>query len=64
VAVSIYDVAGQRVRTLHSGTLGTGETSVRWDGRDDDGRKVAAGVYWVRATDGIRERAAKLVRMR
>jgi hypothetical protein len=64
LAVSVYDVAGHRVRLLHNGPIRAGETSLRWDGRDDDGRSVAAGIYLVRATDGTRERAAKLVRLR
>jgi hypothetical protein len=45
--VEVFDLLGRRVRTLLEGPLGNaGE--VRWDGRDDAGRPVAAGAYLVR----------------
>ncbi len=49
VSLAIVDVRGARVRTLMSGAvLGPGEQMVTWDGRRDDGRAAAAGVYWAR----------------
>jgi hypothetical protein len=42
----IYDVLGRRVRTLASGEHEAKRHSVRWDGRDDDGRSVGSGVYF------------------
>jgi hypothetical protein len=62
--VVVQDLAGRLVRTLHRGTLPAGRASIGWDGRDDRGRRVAAGVYFVRATDGRRERTVKAVRLR
>jgi len=34
------------VRTLVSDHLGAGEHGVVWDGRDEQGRQAAAGVYY------------------
>ncbi|MBD3367005.1 MAG: DUF1565 domain-containing protein [Candidatus Eisenbacteria bacterium] len=48
VDVSVYDVAGRRVATLHSGPLPAGEHSLRWSGRDRHGNAVATGVYFGR----------------
>jgi hypothetical protein len=48
VEVVIYSVTGQRVRTLLSGMQEPGEYRLPWDGRDENGRYVAAGVYYVR----------------
>ncbi len=45
--VAIYDIAGRRVSTLSSG-LKNGSGQMQWNGRSDDGRPVAAGVYFVR----------------
>ncbi len=46
VSLSIYDVAGRVVRTLESGSRAAGLHEVRWDGRNEDGRAVAAGTYF------------------
>ena len=49
----IYDSAGRRVRRLLAGTsLSAGEKSIHWDGKDDDGREVGAGVYYARVAAG------------
>ncbi|MBD3162074.1 MAG: hypothetical protein GF346_07240, partial [Candidatus Eisenbacteria bacterium] len=50
VVVSIFDVAGRRVRQVEPGQLGAREHQIRWDGRDDAGRPAANGVYLVRLT--------------
>ena len=46
--LELYDTAGRRLRTLsaaHSQTL--------WDGRDELGRAVPSGTYWVRLTAAV-----------
>ena len=62
--VTIHDVAGRRVRSVHRGWLNAGETRFFWDGRDDQGRPAAPGVYYLRGSDGERTRATKLIRIR
>jgi len=49
IAVEVYDLRGQLVRTLLRGQREAGPQRVLWDGRGDDGRNVASGVYLVRA---------------
>ncbi|MBP9698652.1 MAG: carboxypeptidase regulatory-like domain-containing protein [Elusimicrobia bacterium] len=51
VKIEIYDAAGVLVRTL-SATASSDESYNRleWDGRNDDGRKVASGIYIGRFT--------------
>jgi len=46
--VAVFDAGGRRVRDLGS-TESNRETSLTWDGRDDQGRAVPAGLYVVRA---------------
>jgi flagellar hook assembly protein FlgD len=52
------------VRTLHSGTIAPGSFQLIWDGNDSAGRRVGAGIYWVRASGGNIEQAVKAVRIR
>jgi predicted outer membrane repeat protein len=48
VTLGIFDVAGRRVRDLVSATRPAGSYTDAWDGRDDAGRTVPAGVYFAR----------------
>jgi len=50
VQVSIYDVAGRKVRNLADRVFPAGEAELQWDGTDDSGTKVARGVYFVRSS--------------
>jgi hypothetical protein len=48
--IRLYDVTGRLVRTLRLGPGGRG--SVQWNGRDESGRLVPAGLYFARLTGG------------
>jgi hypothetical protein len=49
----IYNVKGQVVRTFMTGRAAETENSVVWDGTDDDGTRMASGVYFYRlSVDG------------
>lgn len=53
VRLRIHDAAGRLVRTLHDGTaLAAGRHEAAWEGLDDAGRPVAAGVYHCRLEAG------------
>jgi hypothetical protein len=43
--VSVYDLAGRRVRTLVEGEVTPGRHRLTWDGRDASGNRAAPGVY-------------------
>jgi len=47
VSLRIFDVRGALVKTLTDENLTAGRTPIRWDGRDDRGRAVASGIYFV-----------------
>jgi len=44
----LFDSAGRRLRTLEARIDTHGEASAEWDGRDEAGRVVAAGLYFAR----------------
>jgi hypothetical protein len=50
--VTVHDLAGRLVATLHQGPAAPGLTTLRWDSRDREGRAAASGVYELRATIG------------
>lgn len=52
VRIQIYNVLGQRVRFLVDELQPAGRIKVQWDGRDDQGVEVAAGVYFCRMAAG------------
>jgi flagellar hook assembly protein FlgD len=45
VSVNIFNETGQLVRTLVDGERAAGNYSLRWNGRNQAGNAVAAGVY-------------------
>ncbi|MBI5169859.1 MAG: T9SS type A sorting domain-containing protein [Candidatus Eisenbacteria bacterium] len=54
VTLAVYDAQGRRVRLLLDVTMPAGEHALRWDGDDDAGRALAAGLYFVRLEAGGR----------
>jgi len=51
-SLKVYDVHGRLVRTLVNSYLAAGRRKVTWDGRDDEGRVVASGTYFLRLQGG------------
>ncbi len=45
VNLAVYNVAGQKVRTLINARVSAGSHRVTFDGRDDSGRELSTGVY-------------------
>jgi hypothetical protein len=58
--IKIYDLMGRLVKVLVDEVRPPGPDSVAWDGTDRTGRKVAAGVYFVRAVSGGRTEVRKI----
>lgn len=61
-SLRVYDVAGRVIRTLFASTvLEPGEHVARWDGRGDDGHRVAPGVYFYRLKFQGREQTRRAI---
>jgi len=50
VRLELFDMAGRRVRSLAGGVLAAGPHFTQWDGRDQHGQRVTAGIYFLRLT--------------
>lgn len=48
VNITIYNLSGQRVRTLRNETQNAGPHMIVWNGTDNSGRKVPSGPYFLR----------------
>jgi hypothetical protein len=64
INLAAYDLRGRRVRGLARGAWPAGTHHVGWDGRDDGGNHVAAGVYLLRldADGGVETGKAVLLK--
>jgi hypothetical protein len=60
----VIDVQGRIVRTLPLGSLNAGPHRANWDGRDDHGKQVASGRYYVVLSAGSDEVRAPLTMLR
>ncbi|MBD3336482.1 MAG: hypothetical protein GF355_13295 [Candidatus Eisenbacteria bacterium] len=62
VRLEVVDVTGRRVRDLISGrSVAPGRHAVVWDGRDDGGRPVGAGVYFIWMQAGALDQVRRML---
>ncbi|MDP8269097.1 MAG: FlgD immunoglobulin-like domain containing protein, partial [Candidatus Tenebribacter davisii] len=45
IELSLYNIKGQKIRSLLNNQITAGEHSIVWNGEDDSGKKVGSGVY-------------------
>ena len=64
VSMRIHDGLGRVVRTVHSGILPAGVTGFGWDGRNDDGMRIAAGMVLVSLGSGNNNQSTKALLIR
>ncbi|MFO7639636.1 MAG: FlgD immunoglobulin-like domain containing protein [bacterium] len=64
VSLAVYDASGRPVRTLVNARQNAGRYSVNWDGRDDLGAEVAAGIYFYKLATDHASTTAKLTVVR
>ena len=63
VDILVFNLLGQKVRTLYSGTELPGRKHITWDGRDDNGNRVASGIYLVQLRLSNQRLHRKLLRL-
>jgi hypothetical protein len=49
-SVAVFDASGRQIRSLAHGTFAAGAQTIQFDGRDNGGRELSPGVYFVRVS--------------
>jgi hypothetical protein len=62
--IRVFDAAGRLVRTLLDGAVFPGSHQVAWDGKDQGGRRVPTGMYFVRLESGPDSYTSKVMFVR
>ena len=63
VDLNIYNLRGQKVRSLATLDLVAGKHELNWDGRDNSGNRLAPGIYFWRLKAGDTLRQGKLLKL-
>lgn len=61
VTLTIYNIVGQKVKTLFDGEKTAGSYTIKWDGKDDKGSNVSSGIYFYRIEAGKCVQVKKMV---
>jgi hypothetical protein len=64
IRVSLYNVLGQKIRTLTNADYPAGSHIVRWDGCNDAGTEVCSGVYFYLIETSTDRAAQKMLMLR
>ena len=64
VNIDIYNVRGEKVKTLVNDEMERGHHSVIWNGRDNSGKNVASGVYFYKMKAGRYTSTKKMILMK
>jgi flagellar hook assembly protein FlgD len=61
VSVKIYNLYGQEIKTLLNDYQTAGRKNVKWNGKDDKGNQVSAGIYFYRIKAGSYSQVKKMI---
>lgn len=61
VRIEVYNIKGQRVKKLFNATMPKGLNDIEWDGKDDKGKSLPAGVYFCKLKSSDRIMTTKMV---
>ena len=61
VNITIYDVKGRKIRSLVNQNQNLGRYEIRWDGRNDFGKNVSAGLFVYSIQAGMFQSTKKMV---
>src|SRR5205823_3016987 len=64
IELSIFDVAGRRVKSINVDVHDPGEQTVTWDGTDESGAAVAAGTYFYNVKTRLGVATTKVILLR
>ena len=64
VDLTLYNILGQKVKTLINEHQSAGYRMVHWHGRDDEGKEIASGLYFYRIETPKYSETKKMILLR
>jgi len=64
VELAVYNLKGQKVKTLVKENLESGNHTVIWNGKDDNGKSVSSGIYFYKMKAGNFVETKKMILMK
>ncbi len=64
VSLVIYNIKGQKIKTLTNEKYGSGEHTIVWDGKDSDNNYVSSGIYLYKLNAGTYTKSKKMILMK
>ena len=61
ITIDIFNILGQRIKSLKNETVTAGEHTVTWDGNDHRGNQVASGIYFYQLKSGDFTQSKKML---
>lgn len=63
LAVTVYNIKGQKLRTLYSDRTKAAQQTLTWDGKDEQGRPLPAALYLISARQNDRTALQKVLKL-
>ena len=64
ITIEVYNMLGQKIKTLIDADKNAGYHSVQWDGTNDNGIKVTSGIYLYKMTTADYSKTLKMILMK
>ncbi|MCB5231360.1 MAG: FG-GAP-like repeat-containing protein, partial [Candidatus Cloacimonas sp.] len=61
VEVAVYNIAGQKIRTILNDTLESGKHTISWNGKTDNNKEVGSGIYFYKLTTQEKTQTKKML---
>lgn len=61
VKLEVYNLKGQKIRTVINESLASGNHSVEWNGRDASGANLPSGIYYCKMSSGAYSAVRKII---
>lgn len=62
VSVEVYDLSGKIIRNIFNGIMRSGRHTTSWDGRDEHGVEMPAGIYIIKCQVGEYQETKQLIK--
>jgi hypothetical protein len=62
--VDIYNIKGQKVKTLFDEEMETGQHSIIWNGKDSNNKNVSSGMYFYKISVNGKQKTKKMIMLK